>query len=338
VELSQVFISGWGAVSPAGWGMAAFRDALAKGELPQKRSLARPGKDRPIEVLHVPPANPRPAFMAHARLRRASSISHFAMGAALEAWEHGQGTDQKTVGVIVCIFSGCVHYSRRFYDETLKNPATASPLLFPETVFNSPASHISAYLGSTAINYTLVGDCGTFLQGLALGAGWLAENKVSECLVVGTEELDWLTAEATQLFDKSIVPSEGAGALLLRREKTGVELKSVTDEFLYARGEKNEALRKMKAELCSRHDNDGILIDSLSGRNKISRAEDALWQDWRRDRLSPKKTLGEGLMAGAAWQCVAGADALNMGVAENALISVAGFHQHAIGAQFCKSL
>jgi hypothetical protein len=48
--------------------------------------------------------------------------------------------------------------------------------------------------------------------------------------------------------------------------------------------------------------------------------------------------LGEGLMAGAAWQCVAGADALNMGVTENAFISVAGFHQHAIGAQFCKSL
>ena len=69
--------------------------------------------------------------------------------------------------------SGSVNYSRRFYDETLKDPATASPLVFPETVFNAPASHLAALLGTTAINYTLVGDPGTFLQGIALAADWL---------------------------------------------------------------------------------------------------------------------------------------------------------------------
>ena len=86
------------------------------------------------------------------------------------------------LGIIVCVLSGCVNYSRRFYDETLKDPGTASPLVFPETVFNAPASHISAFLGSMAVNYTLVGDAGTFLQGLATGANWLIEGKVSECL------------------------------------------------------------------------------------------------------------------------------------------------------------
>jgi len=38
------------------------------------------------------------------------------------------------------------------YDETLRDPTTASPLFFPETVFNAPASHIAALLGTTAIN------------------------------------------------------------------------------------------------------------------------------------------------------------------------------------------
>jgi 3-oxoacyl-(acyl-carrier-protein) synthase len=77
---------------------------------------------------------------------------------------------------VVCVFSGCVNYSSRFYSETLKDPATASPLVFPETVFNAPASHLSAFLGNSAINYTLVGDSGTFLIGLAMAAQWLSDG------------------------------------------------------------------------------------------------------------------------------------------------------------------
>jgi hypothetical protein len=41
-------------------------------------------------------------------------------------------------------------------------------------------------------------------------------------------------------------------------------------------------------------------------------------------------------MASAAWQVVAAADALRNGSASTALISISGFHQHAIGA--CLSL
>src|SRR5207237_6501166 len=91
------------------------------------------------------------------------------------------------VGIVLCVMAGCVSYSRRFYKETLDDPATASPLVFPETVFNAPASHIAALLGTTAITYTLVGDPGTFLHGLALAADWLLSQRVDGCLVVGTE-------------------------------------------------------------------------------------------------------------------------------------------------------
>ena len=112
--------------------------------------------------------------------------------------------------------TGCVNYSRRFYDETLNDPATASPLVFPETVFNAPASHLAAMLGTTAINYTLVGDPGTFLQGLALAADWLQEARVDGCLVIGAEEVDWLTADAYRLFATKVILSEGAGAVYVR--------------------------------------------------------------------------------------------------------------------------
>jgi len=49
-------------------------------------------------------------------------------------------------------------------------------MIFPETVFNSSASHLAAYLGSAGVNYTLVGDAGTFLQGLAVGGGMAGQR------------------------------------------------------------------------------------------------------------------------------------------------------------------
>jgi 3-oxoacyl-(acyl-carrier-protein) synthase len=215
----NIFIHGIGAVSPAGWGVLPLGEALAKGEPWPTRELDRPGWACPFRVRRVPPPSPRPGFLAHPRLRRARAITQFAVAAALEAL----GDDAAKVnfgsmrlGIVLCVMTGCVNYSRRFYDETLKDPASASPLVFPETVFNAPASHITALLGTHAINYTLVGDPGTFLQGLALGADWMLNDRVDGCLVVGAEEMDWLTADAYRLFERKVVLSEGAGAVYLR--------------------------------------------------------------------------------------------------------------------------
>jgi len=233
------------------------------------------------------------------------------------------------------MLSGCVNYSRRFYDETLKNPATASPLVFPETVFNAPASHIAAYVGSTAINYTLVGDTGTFLLATAIAAGWLIEHKVQRCLVIGTEEIDWLTSDALRLFDRSKFLSEGAGAILLStsRENAIAELRMITDELLYSRaGGKSGALFALREQLSPEY-SAALLCDSTCNELGNSRDESKTWRDWTGPRLSPRRILGDGLMASAAWQVVAAADALAQGQARNACISIAGFHQHAIGCQ-----
>jgi hypothetical protein len=339
--MSGVYISGLGAVSPAGWSVAALRDALAKEQLLPSTELAHPGRTHPLQVLRVPPPNPRPAFLSHSRLRRTSPITQFAVAAALEALGPRDSTTTRNIAVIVCVFSGCVNYSRRFYDEALKNPTTASPLVFPETVFNAPASHISAYLGSSAINYTLVGDAGTFLAGVAMGAKWLLEGTVEECLVVGTEEIDWLIADAVRLFDRTKFLSEGAGAVLLRKEGP-VKLEAITDEILYHVAKKTAALAEMRQQLeadarstdASHPKSNTLLIDSTSHEKGISKEEALLWNDWSGPHLSPKKVLGEGLMASAAWQVVAAADALIHQRARETIISIAGFHQHAVGARF----
>lgn len=337
--MSRVFVHGLGAVSPAGWGVAALRDALDRGEPLPAQPVTREGWRRP--VLHRPVPGPvqRPAWLAHPRLRRASPISQHAMAAAAEAL--GASADPaarggSSLGVIVGVMAGPVNYSRRFYDETLKNPATASPLVFPETVFNAPASHLAAVLGTTAVNYTLVGDAGVFAQGLALGADWLRAGRVAQCLVLATEESDWLTAGAAALFARDAVVAAGAGALLLSGESgTGAlaELDAVSDAFTYAAHPRAGALRAVREQL-GWGEPAHLLCDSRTGFGRFDSAEDAAWRDWSGARLSPLRILGDGFAAGSAWQCVAAVDAIANRRHPAAVVSVAGANQQAIGARF----
>jgi 3-oxoacyl-[acyl-carrier-protein] synthase II len=342
--MSRIFIAGYGAVSPAGWGVAPLREALNQGQPLQTRALPCPRPDHPAQVRTVPSPSPRPGFLAHARLRRTSPIAQYAVAAALEALGQdytGSSNGSRRLGIVLCVMAGCVNYSRRFYDETLKDPATASPLVFPETVFNAPASHLAAVLAATQMNYTLVGDPGTFLQGLALAADWLSEDHVDGCLVIGAEEVDWLVTQALRLFDPQAIPSEGAGALYLRRQpgpSPALELRSVTDPQTFFRGrDRAQAARRVSKQLVSREP-DWLLCDGVAGVPRLDRDEQAAWADWPGPRLSPKRVCGEGFTAAAAWQCIAALDALRQREdISAATVSVVGCNQQAIAAEFTKT-
>jgi hypothetical protein len=380
--VARILVHGLGAVSPAGWGVPALRAALERGQPLPARDLPRPGWDKPLRARTVPPPSPKPAFLGHPRLRRTSPITQFAVGAALEALDGDVArvsSGEIRLGIVLCVMTGCVNYSRRFYDETWRDPATASPLIFPETVFNAPSSHLAAMLGTTAINYTLVGDPGTFVQGLVLAADWLLADRVDSCLVLGAEELDWLTADAFRMFTRNVVLSEGAGAIYLRRVWPGeptIALGTVTEPRLFFdRASRVVSVQQVRDAMLDLDDGQArpslccenaphppcghplplragegrgegaertihgdssrlLLCDSQQGVRRLDAAEVIAWKAWPGTRLSPKKILGEGLMAAAAWQCVAAADALQHGHAEAALVSVAGCNQQAIGARF----
>ena len=320
-----------------------MRKALARGEPIPVKDFPRPGLAQPLRVRQVPAPVPRPAFITHARLRRTSPVAHYAVGAALEALGDDAakcGHGALRLGIVFCAMSGCVNYSRRFYDETLKDPATASPLVFPETVFNSPASHIAALLGTTAINYTLVGDPGTFLTGLALTADWLSAGRVDGCVVVGSEEMDWLTVDAMRLFDRRTISSDGAGALYLKCEpgETAVaRLEAITSPHLFSnRNARAIAAGRARRELPAGGGPDELLCDGLVGSPRADRHEQGAWNDWPGRRLSPKTVVGEGLMAAAAWQCVAAVDALRQNGYAAANVSVVGINEQAIAARFVR--
>lgn len=338
--MSAIVIAGTGVVSPAGWGTEALWSALQRNEPLPTESLLRPGWEQGLTVRAVPKPAARPAFLAHARLRRTSPISQFVVAAALEALGADEATlDRARLGIIVCVMSGCVNYSRRFYSEVLADPATASPLVFPETVFNAPSSHLAAVLGCQGINYTLVGDPGTFAQGLALGATWLARGQVDGCLIIGAEEKDWLTSDAGHLFGRSVIFSDGAGAIYLQRagaNQDGICLNAVTDahSFNTRVGRRNAAAR-MRAQFPAAGST-ALLCDGLTGSPRWDAEEQAAWSDWSCARLSPKRVLGEGLMAAAAWQCVAAIKALGVPETVAANVSIIGCNQQAVGVQFVR--
>ena len=339
--MSQVFVCGIGAVSPAGWNVAAMRESLDKGQPLPIQPLERPGWEKPLRVRLVPDPAQRLAFLGHPRLRRTSPVTHYAAAAALEAVTKvrtGNGSDPR-LGVIVCLQSGCVNYSYRFFDEALKDPATASPLLFPETVFAAPASHVASLLGNAPLACTLLGDPASFLQGLALGVEWLEAKQVDACLVIGAEETNWLRADALWHLDHRAIISGGAGAVCLSLNpacSVGVELDRITAIHTYiALKPRSQAALAMRAELPAGSP-EQLLCDGISDSPRTDAPEIAAWRDWSGPRLSLKRILGEGLMAAGAWQCVAACDALASGRFAAAIASLVGCNQHAIGARFVR--
>jgi hypothetical protein len=336
--MSHIYIAGLGAVSPAGWGVPALRDALDKGEPLPLQSLDRPGGQQPLRARVVPNPPTRPAFLSHPRLRRTSPITHYSAAAALEALATvlARRGAKSRLGLVVALQTGCVHYCCRFYDEALRDPATASPLLFPETVFAAPASHVATLLENVTLACTLVGDPTAFLQAVALGVRWLEEDRVDASLVIGAEETHWILADALWHLERDAVFTGGAGALCLSRDPqiaVGVQLAAITDPQTYS-----ARLPRSRAAVAVREQLGGssadLLCDGIGGGRRANAPEAAAWKNWAGPRLSLKRVLGEGLMAAAAWQCVAACDAVATGRFAAANVSLVGGSQQAIGARF----
>jgi hypothetical protein len=339
--MTRIFVAGLGAVSPAGWTVTALREALARGEPLPAQPVERPGLEKPLRACAVPVPAVRPAFLAHPRLRRTSPITHYAAAAALEALaplRRNPGA-MRRLGLVVCLQSGCVHYSCRFFDETLKDPATASPLLFPETVYAAPASHVAALLENVTIACSLVGDPSSLLQGLSLGIRWLDQDRVDACLIIGAEETNWILADALWHLDRDATISSGAGALCVCRDpalSAGVELAAITDPHTCSSvSNRSRAANAMRDQLPRCFPGE-LLCDGLGGAPRADGPEREAWRDWTGARLSPRRILGEGLMAAAAWQCVLACDAVATRQCTAANVSLVGSNQQAIGARFAR--
>lgn len=328
--MNNIVIEGIGAVSPGGWGSQSLWNAV-------QNQWQTVHKTDSVRVLTVPKPDELPPSFRMPRLRRASVIGRFGVFAAMEALEDAAMEMESIgrLGILFCTTNASVHYTKRFYQEVLNDPGLASPLIFPETVFNAPSSHLSSLLGHTGMNYTLVGDSPVVAQALAMGSGWLLDGRVDTVLVVAAEEHDPVISDAMRVFCHNRIISEGAGALVLRKGgETLPRLSRITDPHSHTSTDRLYHPAKRMAEQLCEGDVTGLLCHGMTGNTSVDALEAAAWKDWKGERLAPKTILGEAFTASAMWQCVMAVARMREGRTKVANVSLVGLYDSSIGVQF----
>ncbi len=343
-------IAGMSWVTPLGSEVGGVWERLLGGETAPLETLANEQTGARYLVRRVP-ADGTANLPPHPRLRRASAISRFAAAAGLAALKDSK-VDLSRLALVFAVSNGGVIYTRRFYSEIVKTGAqSASPLLFPETVFNAPASHLAAILGICGASYTVVGDGAVGILALKLADDLLASSDIDACLVVGAEEIDPLVCEAYRQWrllrdplqpenKRGMIASEGAGAVLLRKSGGEIEIDQIdAGTNFFRRAEVPQKLGRIIERL---DDGVGFCIGSANC-TFIDQAERrALDRDI--SCYSPKDALGDSIGASVLWQLIAAAQVLRTkrmpnlpGVCEGrALILACGVNQQLGGLTMCR--
>lgn len=339
----SVRIAGIGCVTPLGGDLDTIWRRIEAGERAAVVEVTNPETGRKLCASLVPAE-----FTAHLgrepRLRRSSAISLLAAAAGKAAMADGgiefTPAQKSRLAIVFGVSSGGVQYTRRFYEQIVKQGAnTASPMLFPETVYNAPASHLAAMLGVDGATYTLVGDGTVGLQALHFGTQLLELGDADHVLVVASEELDWALIEAHCNWrlarpGKGALLAEGAAAVLLGYEGRRGKIASHPGESFISRREAAAALDRVFTALTPRERVD-IFASGANGTwvDALLRAAAARHFPTPGPReLTAKDFFGEAIGAGALLQVVLAADALERQSATRALVASLGWNQQATGA------
>lgn len=317
----SAYVAGTGWVTPLGTGVPEVWDRLLRGDEAKPEPICDPiGKK--VYIAFRIPGEALTNLPSHPRLRRASAISRFAAAAGLLALADAKlpvdADTAKRIALVFAIANGGVIYTKRFYHDVVASGAdAASPLLFPETVFNAAASHLAALIGVTGTSYTVVGDGAVGLLAMKMAEDLLADQDIDYCLVVGAEEADWLLCDACQKWRllrstppiepfnkpaKGTILSEGAGAVLLARSGT-VKLDQAHSGHYSKRKKAPGALTAVVQEMALPEQ--AVVIGSANGTFVDEVEADVISRVLPGAPVyAPKGALGEGVAAAGLWQVI----------------------------------
>jgi len=320
-------------VRGVGWVTALGRDPQAvwrrilAGERPVAGVL--PGlfgrADAPIYAV------PLPGEAGFARLRRSSAISHFANAAAADAMQQAAPEPCERMALIAASSNGAVIYTRKFYAGVLDR-GSGSPLLFPETVYNAPTSHVAARFGIDGTALTFVGDATAGADALLAASEMIASGDADRCLIVAAEEADWLVCEAARRWGLAapggeMTISEGAAALVVGPPGGKFpQIATVHGGLSYSRPAPLQAgLRRILQDLSAKGPADLVIL-SASG-SRLDREESDAVETILPGipRIAPKKCLGEAFSASTLAQAVCAVLAVDDASATRVAVPVVGW-------------
>lgn len=218
---NPVSILSFGISCPGGTSPEALED-FSKWPV---ESVPEAGGRRLHEVARINlSAEPANRWRMKPRLRRASPLSHHLIEAIAQTLEARPDIDPARVGVVGAFFFGCLEYSVRFYKGlSTDGRRFASPILFPETVVNTPLSHVVAELGIGGPVYSQVGDTSCWVSALRTACLWIENGDIDHVIVAGAEEFEPHLLDAFHSLrwfttDHPFRIAEGAGAVLIGKK------------------------------------------------------------------------------------------------------------------------
>ncbi|MFZ9963987.1 MAG: hypothetical protein ACO3GO_02155 [Terrimicrobiaceae bacterium] len=242
-----------GVSCPGGTGPAAL-----EAQWPSRRvsQITNPAITREVATIDLA-AEPFNRWRMRPRLRRASPLSHHLIEAVAQILEARPDIDLSRVGLVGSFFIGCLVYSVRFYKGlTTDGRRFASPILFPETVVNTPLSHVVSELKIGGPVYSQTGDTSCWSTALRTAALWLANDDVEHVIVAGGEEFDPVFLDvmhSARWFGSrpEAGVSEGAGAVLLGKKSSQAlaHITRIVDGFAFRnRAQAAKAAESLLAE------------------------------------------------------------------------------------------
>jgi len=171
------------------------------------------------------------------KARRMSRFSQFGLGSAIEAMKDSGFTvnDDNRLRVAIAVGTGLASTGStdQFYEGLLREgPEGTNPILFPETVQNIAAAHISMHFGTRGQNITFShADISSELA-LAYACGLLNDGLADMAIVSGADELSVpelagysgfrVLSNHMMPFDRrrnGFVLGEGAATIILERQE-----------------------------------------------------------------------------------------------------------------------
>jgi len=333
----RVLGSGW--VGPGRERSVSMVPLILEGQSPDPVPLSC--NNQGSFFLHYPVSEELLKFTSRLpRLRRSSSISLYAVAAALEAVEDAGISPEELVArrtsLVFAASDGSVVYTRKFFEGVLREGAGGgSPLLFPETVYNAPASHVSAALGLTGNSLSLVGDAAVGIEACRVAGELLAMDDCDLALVVAAEEVDPISCEGYAAWkiarqsgkERGAVFTEGAAALLVEKGGDGCALFPARSQAANSwRGAASNLKVLLQSLDLADEAPDEVVISDAGTRVGVVETR-LVGQCFPRSQIfAPKRVLGEGLAAATLWQVIFAQQRLRSGDAATALITVLGYN------------